>query len=80
LPILVPVTDLLGVSRQVTVLAYQYGNGVLLFVPTLGALMAMLSVAGVRYGEWLKFAVPLSLILFLYAVVAVGIAAAIGVK
>lgn len=80
LPILVPVTDLLGVSRQVTVLAYQYGNGVLLFVPTIGALMAMLSVAGVRYGEWLKFAVPLSLIVFLYAVVAVGIAAAIGVK
>ena len=80
LPILVPVTDLLGVSRQVTVLAYQYGNGVLLFVPTVGALMAMLSVAGIRYGDWLKFAVPLCLILFVYAVVAVGIAAAIGVK
>jgi uncharacterized ion transporter superfamily protein YfcC len=80
LPILVPVSDLLGVSRQVTVLAYQYGNGVLLFLPTHGALMAMLSVARVRYGDWIKFAVPLSLILFVYAVVAVGIAAGIGVK
>lgn len=80
LPILIPVTDLLGVSRQVTVLAYQYGNGVLLFKPTDGALMAMLSVAGVRYGQWLKFAVPLCVALFLYAAVAVGIAAAIGVK
>src|SRR5256886_10125421 len=39
LPILVPLADLLGLSRQVTVLAYQYGGGLCeLFTPTNGAL------------------------------------------
>jgi uncharacterized ion transporter superfamily protein YfcC len=80
LPILVPVSDLLGLSRQVTVLAYQYGNGVLIFTPTLGALMAMLATAGVRYEKWLKFAVPLSLGLFVLALAAVGFAVVIGLK
>jgi uncharacterized ion transporter superfamily protein YfcC len=50
MPILVPLTDLLGVSRQVTVLAYQYGAGLAeLLTPTNGALMAVLASAGVRY-------------------------------
>ena len=80
LPILVPVSDLLGLSRQVTVLAYQYGNGVLMFLPTAGALMAMLATAGVRYEKWVNFAVPLSLALLVLALAAVGLAVAIGLK
>jgi uncharacterized ion transporter superfamily protein YfcC len=80
LPILVPVSDLLGLSRQVTVLAYQYGNGVLIFTPTIGALMAMLSIARVPYEKWLKFAVPLSLLLLVLALAAVGLAVVIGLK
>ena len=80
LPILVPVSDLLGLSRQVTILAYQYGNGVLVFLPTVGALMAMLAGAQVPYERWLKFAVPMSLLLFLIALAAIGIAVAIGLK
>jgi len=80
LPILVPVSDLLGLSRQVTVLAYQYGNGVIMFLPTAGALMAMLSTAGVGYDKWVKFALPLSLALFALALAAVGCAVAIGLK
>src|SRR2546429_6990554 len=59
LPILVPLADLLGLSRQVTVLAYQYGGGLCeLLTPTNGALMAILAAAGVRYQHWLKFALP----------------------
>ena len=80
LPILVPVSDLLGLSRQVTVLAYQYGNGVLLFLPTAGALMAMLATAGVPYEKWLKFALPLSLALFGLALAAVGLAVVMGLN
>lgn len=80
LPILVPVSDLLGLSRQVTVLAYQYGNGVIVFLPTAGALMAMLATAEVRYEKWLRFAVPLSLALFVLALAAVGFAVVIGLK
>src|ERR1700694_444773 len=60
LPLLVPLSDLIGLSRQVTVLAYQYGAGLCEIVtPTNGALMAMLAAAGVRYEEWLTFVVPL---------------------
>ncbi len=62
LPILVPVADLLGLSRQVVVLAYQYGAGLCeLVTPTNGALMAILGAAGVRYEAWLRFTLPLYL-------------------
>ncbi len=78
MPILVPLSDLLGVSRQVTVLAYQYGPGVLgQFVPTDGALMATLALAGVRYESWLRFCAPVCLVLFLLSLVAIGVAVAI---
>ena len=44
LPLLVPLSDLIGLSRQVTVLAYQYGAGLCeVLTPTNGALMAMLA-------------------------------------
>lgn len=56
MPVLVPLPDLLGLSRQVTVLAYQYGAGLCdLITPTNGALMAILGVAGVRSGSSLPF-------------------------
>jgi len=79
LPILVPLSDLLGLSRQVTVLAYQYGAGLCeLLTPTNGALMAILATAGVRYEEWIRFAAPVYLRLAALGMVA--IAAAIGVR
>ena len=62
LPVLVPLSDLIGLSRQVTVLAYQYGAGLCeLLWPTNGALMAMLAAAGVTFDAWLRFAVPVLL-------------------
>ncbi len=64
MPVLVPVSDLLGLPRQVTVLAYQYGAGLCeLLTPTNGALMAMLAATGIRYDEWLRFAGGLLLML-----------------
>jgi uncharacterized ion transporter superfamily protein YfcC len=72
LPLLVPLSDLIGLSRQVTVLAYQYGAGLCEIVtPTNGALMAMLAAAGVRYEDWLKLAVPLLVLLGALAALAV---------
>jgi len=60
MPLLVPLSDLISLPRQVTVLAYQYGAGLTdLLTPTNGALMAMLAACGVRYDEWLRFAGPL---------------------
>jgi len=69
MPVLVPLSDLLGLSRQVTVLAYQFGAGLTeLFTPTNGALMAMLAATGVRFESWLRFALPLLGLLFLLSV------------
>jgi uncharacterized ion transporter superfamily protein YfcC len=81
LPVLVPLSDLLGLHRQVTVLAYQYGGGLCNFLtPTNGGLMAILAAAGVPYGKWIRFLAPIYAGLFLLGVVAVGIAILIGLS
>ncbi len=81
MPILVPLADLLGLSRQVIVLAYQYGAGLCdLVTPTNGALMAILASAGVRYEQWIKFTAPLYLALVVLGCVSIGVAIAIGLQ
>ena len=81
MPILVPLSDLLGVSRQVTVLAYQYGAGLSeLLTPTNGALLAILAAAGVPYDRWLRFAVPLTLLVALLGALAIVAALAISLR
>ncbi len=80
MPLLVPLSDLLGMSREVTVLAYQYGAGLCeLLTPTNGALMAILASAGVRYEDWLRYATPLYLALVAVGMVAIAVAVAVGV-
>jgi len=79
MPLLVPLSDLLGLSRQVVVLAYQYGAGLFdMLTPTNGALFAMLAAAGVRYEDWVRFALPLYLSLIVLGSVSIAIAIAIG--
>jgi uncharacterized ion transporter superfamily protein YfcC len=79
LPLLVPLSDLIGLSRQVTVLAYQYGAGLCeLVTPTNGALMAMLAAAGVRYEEWLRFVLPLLGLLLALAAISLVLAVSLG--
>jgi uncharacterized ion transporter superfamily protein YfcC len=79
MPVLAPVGDLVGVSRQVTVLAYQLGDGLMnMIIPTNPVLMAMLGAAGIPYGRWLKFIGPLLLRLLVVSAVALVIAVAIG--
>lgn len=56
LPLFVPLADLLGLSRQASVLAYQTGAGLAeLVTPTNGALMALLLAAGVPFQRWVRF-------------------------
>jgi len=81
MPVLVPVSDLLGLPRQVTVLAYQYGAGLCeLLAPTNAALVAVVVAAGVPFERWLKFAIPLLALLFALGAVSVVMAIAIGLK
>jgi len=80
MPVLVPMADLIGLSRQVVVLAFQYGAGLTeLLTPTNGALMAVTAAAGVKYGDWLTFAVPLFGVLIAFSAIAIVIAIALGV-
>lgn len=80
MPVLVPLSDLLGLSRQVTVLAYQYGAGLCeLITPTNGALMAMLAATGVPYDQWLRFAGRMWALLALLGVAAILTGVAIGI-
>jgi uncharacterized ion transporter superfamily protein YfcC len=81
MPILVPLSDLLGLSRQVTVLAYQYGPGIAgQIMPTDGALLAVLALAGVSYDRWVRFCVPICAILFVFSLAAIALAATMGLK
>ena len=78
MPVLVPASDLIGLSRQVVILAYQYGAGLTeLLTPTNGALMAVTAAAGVKYGDWLKFAIPLFAALMVLGGMAIVVAIAI---
>ncbi len=65
MPLMAPLGDLVGVSRQVSVLAYQLGDGLTnMIIPTNAILMGILGMAGVSYVKWLRFAWPLMLKLF----------------
>lgn len=56
IPIMAPFSDLIGVSRQATVLAFQFGDGFTnMITPCSGVLMAVLSVAKIPYEKWVKF-------------------------
>jgi uncharacterized ion transporter superfamily protein YfcC len=81
MPLLVPLSDLIGLSRQVTVLAYQYGAGLCeLLTPTNGALMAMLAASGVRYETWIRFVGPVLAALAVLGAVGLGAAVATGLR
>lgn len=63
LPILAPLGDLVGVTRQTSVLAYQFGDGFSnIFTPTSGYFMAGLALVGIPYTKWARFMWPLQLL------------------
>lgn len=57
MPIMAPFSDMIGISRQATVLAFQFGDGFTnMITPCSGVLMAVLSVAKISYEQWVKWA------------------------
>jgi uncharacterized ion transporter superfamily protein YfcC len=65
MPLMAPIGDLVGVSRQVAVLAFQFGDGFAnMIVPTNPVLMGILGIAGIPYDRWVRFVAPLMLKLF----------------
>lgn len=69
MPILTPLSDILGISRQTTVLAFQFGDGLSnLIIPTSGVMMGILAIAKIPYNVWLKWVMPLFLWMCLLAI------------
>ena len=79
MPIMAPLADLAGISRQVAVLAYQLGDAMTnLIVPTSGCLLGVLGVARLEWGKWAKFQIKMQGVLFLLSSVFVIVAVMIG--
>lgn len=79
MPILAPLGDLLEISRQTTVLIFQLGDGFSNAIfPTSGVLMACLGMAGIPYSKWVKWIMPLQIILFALGIIFVTCAMMMG--
>jgi len=64
MPIMAPFSDLIGISRQATVMAFQFGDGFTnLITPTSGVLIGVLGVAKIPYEKWVRWITPLIVIL-----------------
>ncbi|CAM1369099.1 YfcC family protein [Tenacibaculum xiamenense] len=78
LPVMLPLGESLGLTRQVSILAFQIGDGLSnLINPTLGGLIAMLSMCRVPIDRWIRFIFPVLLILTGIAFITLIIAVAI---
>lgn len=64
MPIMSQFSDLVGISRQATVMAFQFGDGFTnMLTPTSGVLIGVLGIARIPYEKWFKWVVPLMIIL-----------------
>lgn len=68
LPIMLPLADILGVGKQVAILAFQFGDGLSnVCYPTVAVLIAYLTYTGVPFSRWLRFIMPCMLLLWIVA-------------
>lgn len=81
IPVLAPLSDLVGVSVQLIVTAYQFGVGLTnVITPTSGVLMGALALANIPYSKWLRFVMPLIITLFISCMIFLTIGQIIGIK
>ena len=74
LPVMIPVGELTGMTRQTTILAFQIGDGVSNLVnPSLGGIVAMLSMCRIPFDRWMRFIFPLFILVLLISTVFVVI-------
>lgn len=79
MPIMIPLADIVGVTRQTTILAFQLGDGLSnIIFPTSGYFMATLAMAKVPYQKWIKFFAPLMVIWLILGGIALFVAQMIG--
>lgn len=76
MPIMTPLADILGLTRQTAVLAFQFGDGFTnAIIPTHGTLCASLGVAGIPFNKWFKFALPVVAVELVICAVFIAVAA-----
>ncbi|WHI59966.1 Na+/H+ antiporter NhaC family protein [Mammaliicoccus lentus] len=79
MPIMAPLADMLGITRQTAVLAFQLGDGFThVFYPTSGYFMAALAIAGVSYTKWIRFFFPLFILWGVISIISLVFAQLIG--
>ena len=70
MPIMAPLSDLIGISRQAAVLAYQFGDGFTnMITPTSGVLIGAIGLAKISYPQWFRFMFPLQIILLVLGMI-----------
>lgn len=79
MPIMAPLSDLAGVSRQVAVLAFQFGDGFSnILIPTNYVLIGILAMAGIPYDRWVRFILPFLVKITIVGSIALAVAVWIG--
>lgn len=79
MPLMAPLSDLVGVTRQTAVLAFQMGDGFTnMIIPTSAVLMGVLSLADVPWTKWALWVLPLQIALFLLGLAVLFVAVQIG--
>lgn len=78
MPIMAPLADILGISRQIAVLAYQFGDGLSNILWPTAFAPVVAGIAGIRIDRWWKWFVPLFLILIVTQMILIAVAVAIG--
>ncbi len=74
MPIMAPLADLVGVSRQTAVLAFQFGEFTTPMIPTSGITVGVLALAGIPWTTWAKWMIPLQLMYFVLALAMLAVA------
>ncbi len=67
MPIMAPLSDLVGISRQTAILAFQFGELTMPMIPTSGVTIGVLALARIPWITWAKWMIPLQLIFFVLA-------------
>jgi uncharacterized ion transporter superfamily protein YfcC len=74
MPLMVPLADISGITRQVAVQAFQFGDGFSnCIVPTSGVLMSVLAMSGIPYGKYVKWFAPFLLLQIILASIALTV-------
>ena len=69
MPILSPLADTVGLSRAVVVDAFTWGQGIILFITPTGLIFVVLQIVGIPYNKWLKFVMPLLVIIAVLVII-----------